>query len=458
MKTLLLSLLALSILFSCSGADAQEPGAAPAPAYWRWTPTPPMGWNSYDAYKDQVNEEQVLANAQYMKDHLRSHGWKYVVIDFRWYDPAPNGNDFALAERTDAKLAADDFGRMLPATNRFPSASDGRGFKALADKLHAMGLKFGFHMMRGIPRQSVRANTPIEGSAFKAADAANTSDTCGWCPDMYGVSSTPAGQAWYNAEYKLYASWGLDFVKVDDLSAPYHAAEIEMIRKALDQAGRPIVFSTSAGPTDVQQSQHIKTHANQWRISGDFWDNWGSLNGQFDLFHQWCQADATGPGHYPDGDMIPFGWVKSQSGGDIHPSRFTREEETTLMSLWALESSPLMLGDALPQNDDATTALLTNDAVLAIDQDPLALPAKRVSQAGGLEVWVKQLKGGAKAIGIFNRTDQSATGMLHWADCGLSGKQSLFDVWAHRDLGTFENQFSTPVAAHGVVLLRLKGK
>lgn len=434
--------------------SASPRALADQPGYWRWSPTPPMGWNSYDAYKDQVTEDQVMANARYMKDHLLQHAWKYVVIDFRWYDPEPNGNDFALGRRAGARLAADAYGRMLPAPNRFPSAGDGRGFKALADRLHTMGLKFGFHMMRGIPRQSVLANTPIAGSDFRAVEAANTNDTCGWCPDMYGVRNTAAGQAWYDAEYKLYASWGLDFVKVDDLSSPYHQDEIEMIRKAIDRSGRHIVFSTSAGPTDIGEAQHIATHANLWRISGDFWDRWGSLNHQFDLFDEWSKSGAAGPGHFPDGDMIPFGEVSSQTGGPLHESGFTREEEKTLMSLWSLESSPLMLGDDLPTTDADTLALLTNDEVLRLDQDPLVRPAQRISQANGLEVWVKPLKNGSKAIGLFNRSDAAATVTLKWGDAGLTGAQSLRDLWQHKGLGKFNSLFTAQVPAHGAVLLR----
>ena len=192
----------------------------PSPAYWKMAPTPPMGWNSYDSFGDNVTEEEILANARYQQEHLLSHGWKYVVVDYRWYDPGAHDNN--PNGRAGAKLAADRFGRLVPAPNRFPSAAAGKGFKPLADRLHAMGLKFGIHVMRGIPRQSVKANTPIEGSDFKAADAANTANICPWCPDMFGVDADkPAGQAWYDSILRQYADWGVDFVKVDDLSSPY---------------------------------------------------------------------------------------------------------------------------------------------------------------------------------------------------------------------------------------------
>ena len=215
-------------------ASSRSPGqeASTTPKYWSWSQVPPLGWNSYDAFGDSVTEEETLNNAKYMRKHLLAHGWKYAVIDFRWYDSVTTYDDRKLnRERTGAALAADQFGRMMPATNRFPSAMNGQGFKPLADKLHSMGLKFGLHMMRGIPRQAVITKTPIEGSPFTAADAANTSDTCGWCPDMYGVRTNAAGQAWYDSCARLWASWGLDFVKVDDICPnPYRFWEKTMIR------------------------------------------------------------------------------------------------------------------------------------------------------------------------------------------------------------------------------------
>ena len=426
------------------------------PAYWQWAPTPPMGWNSYDALGTSITEAETLANGQYMRDQLLSHGWKYIVIDARWYDTVSSFDDRDFnKERAGAKLAADAYGRLLPSLNRFPSAADGRGFKPLADKIHDMGLKFGFHMMRGIPRQAVNAKTPIEGSSFTAADAADTNNKCGWCPDMFGVRNNAAGQAWYDSCARLWASWGLDFVKVDDLSVPYYGDEVAMIRKALDKCGRPIVFSTSPGPTDVTHADQIKVLANQWRISGDFWDRWHDLDHQFDLFAQW--QGVGGPGHFPDGDMIPFGHlgIKCTIAGKERQTRFTHDEQLTLMSLWSLASSPLILGNNLPDTDEWTLSLLTNDEVLAIDQDPLGLAAKRVSQKDGLEVWVKEMKGGSKAIGLFNRSPKGASITLDWAAAGLNGRQNLRDLWQHKNLGVFDQTFSAAIPSHGVLLLKV---
>ena len=419
--------------------------------------TPPMGWNSYDAFGTSITEEETLANARSMQGKLLSHGWNTLVIDARWYDSVSSFDDRDFnKERVGAKLFADTNGRLFPAPNRFPSAENGQGFKPLADEIHAMGLKFGFHMMRGIPRQAVNAKTPIEGSSFTAADAGDPKSTCGWCPDMFGVRNNEAGQAWYDSCTKLWASWGLDFVKVDDLSSPYHAPEIEMIRKAIEKCGRPIVFSTSAGPTDTTQAAHVAKHANMWRISGDFWDRWKDLNHQFDLLAAW--QDVGGPGHWPDGDMIPFGHIgiKCTIAGPDRQTRFTPDEQRTLMSLWSLAPSPLMLGANLTDLDQATLALITNDEVLAVNQDPLGAKAKRIAQHDHTEVWVKNLRKRRQGCGPFQSRETATDVELLWSEAGLSGNREIRDLWSHRDLGSFNENFSVSVPRHSAILLRVK--
>ena len=427
------------------------------PSHWSWAPTPPMGWNSYDAWGTSIVEDEVLANARYMQQQLLPHGWKYIVIDARWYDSVSSYDDRNFnKERAGAKLFADEFGRMIPAPARFPSAVDGKGFKPLADQIHALGLKFGFHMMRGIPRQAVKAATPIEGSRFTAADAGDPKNTCSWCPDMFGVRNNEAGQAWYDSCARQWAAWGLDFVKVDDLSRPYSAHEIEMIRKALDKCGRPIVFSSSPGPTEPSRAEHIANNTNMWRISGDFWDRWEDLDRAFDLLGQW--QSVGGPGHWPDADMIPFGHIgiKCTIAGKDRQTRFTKDEQVTLMSLWSLAPSPLMLGNNLPDTDAWTLSLLTNDEVLAVNQDALGFPARRVMQTRGTEIWVKPLKNGGKAIGLFNRSSAAQSVELDWKSAGLSGQQALRDPWSHKALGVFDGKYGVQVPSHGAVLLLAK--
>jgi hypothetical protein len=454
------ALLLLLLINTSLTATAQAVAPGVGPEYWKWAPTPPMGWNSYDAWGTSVDEKEVLANARYMQEHLLAYGWKYIIIDARWYDSVSSYDDRDFnQDRVNAKLFADEFGRMFPATNRFPSAVDGKGFKPLAGQIHALGLKFGFHMMRGIPRQAVQVATPIEGSHFTAADAGDTNNKCGWCPDMFGVGNNEAGQAWYDSCARLWASWGIDFIKVDDLSNPYHASEIGMIRKAIDKCGRPIVFSTSPGPTDPAYANQVSVNANMWRISGDFWDQWGDshrsgLNHQFDLLAKW--QGVGGPGHWPDVDMIPFGHIgiKCTIAGPDRQTRFTTNEQITVMSLWALAPSPLMLGNNLPDTDAWTLSLLTNDEVLAVNQDPLGLPAKRVAQSEGAEIWVKELKDGSKAIGLFNRSAAAQDVELAWNDAGLIGRQELRDLWMRKSLGIMKERYTLRVPSHGAVLLR----
>jgi len=416
--------------------------------------TPPMGWNSYDAFGDNVVESEVLANARYVAAKLQPVGWDTVVVDYCWSDPGAHDNN--RNARTNAPLAADNFGRLLPATNRFPSAVDGAGFKPLADAVHALGLKFGIHIMRGIPRNSVKANLPIEGSNFTAADAGNTNNKCVWCPDMFGVNSNAAGQAWYDSCARLWAAWGADYIKVDDLSEPYHLAEVEMIRRAIDRCGRSIVFSTSPGETPFADAAHISTHANLWRVSGDFWDNWKSLDHEFTLGGRW--HDFVGPGHWPDADMLPVGHL-SVGKRSVGPDRFThltRDEQLTHISLWSLLPSPLMVGANLPDNDDWTTALLTNPEVLAVNQDPLGKPARRMIGPHDMtEMWMKGLAGGSYAVGFFNRTDQPVQVEILWRNLGFLSAPEVRDLWLRKDLGRQKN-FITELPPHGCALLRVK--
>ena len=420
--------------------------------------TPPMGWNSYDAFGDSVREDEVLANAAWLKEHLQPLGWDTVVVDFRWYDSKADG----VRAQNPEGVTIDEFGRCIPPTNRFPSAADGKGFKTLADKIHAMGLKFGIHIMRGIPRKAVDQNLPIAGSSFTAAQAVlpvgDPGRNCAWRNyDMYGVAATnAAGKAWYASIAKQYAAWGVDYVKCDDISSPYRTAEIEALSSALRSTDRSIVLSLSPGPTPINRGEDVKLLANLWRISGDFWDRWTSLNRNFDLFTRW--ASNAAPGHWPDGDMIPFAHI-CQRNCDVKPdrwTRFTRDEQLTLMSLWALAPSPLMLGMNLPDNDDWTTALLTNPEVIAVDQDTAGHAAQRVTGLNvPAEVWMKKLEDGSSTVGFFNRTDQPVKLDVAWASLGLSSRPQVRDLWTREDLGRQKN-FAAELAPHACLLLKAK--
>jgi hypothetical protein len=421
--------------------------------------TPPMGWNSYDSFGDAVTEAETLANAKWLKQHLQPYGWDTIVVDFRWYDSMADG----IRVQDPEGVTIDEFGRCIPPPSRFPSATNGAGFKPLADQLHAMGLKFGIHIMRGIPRRAVGRNLPIAGSSFTAAQAAlpagDVNRTCVWNHDMFGVDvATAAGKAWYASLARQYAAWGVDFIKCDDIADMfrgryYEGDEIETLSTALRLTDRSIVLSLSPGPAPVNASEHLKRFANLWRISNDFWDNWKSLDNNFGLFAGWAGNGA--PGHWADGDMIPFGHI-CQRNCDVRPDRwtaFTRDEQLALMSLWVLAPSPLMLGMNLPDNDDWTTAILTNPEVLAVDQDVLGKPARRMTADGCVaEMWVKSLANGSLAVGFFNRTEKAIPVNYRWHYLGFATAPLVRDLWCRKDLGRQQN-FTAELAPHGCALV-----
>lgn len=382
-------------------APSRGPQAAPVPelpAFHAWAPTPPMGWNSWDCFATTVTEAQVLAQADFMAEHLAAYGWQYIVVDIQWYEPGAQSH----AYRADAELVLDEHGRLWPAPNRFPSSTAGRGFGPLADAVHARGLKLGVHLLRGIPRQAVKANLPILGTSRRARDIANELDPCPWNPDMYGVDMTKEGaQAYYDSVFQLFAEWGIDYVKVDDLSRPYqaHAAELEAIRRAVDRAARPMVLSLSPGETPLEVADHVARHANLWRISDDFWDRWLPLREQFSRLAAWNPHRQ--PGAWPDADMLPLGTLVLGA----RKTRFTPEEQRTLMTLWSIARSPLMHGGDLTETDPATLALLTNAEVLAVNQG--STNNRPLFEHDDLIAWTADVPDSPdKLVAVFNARDR----------------------------------------------------
>ena len=326
----LVSVHALLTLF----AGAAFPQAALAP-------TPPMGWNSWDSFGTGVTENEVKANADYMAKNLAKYGWQYIVVDIQWSEPNPKTHGY----RPNTELAMDANGRLVPAPNRFPSAAGGQGFRPLADYVHAHGLRFGIHIMRGIPRRAVDRGLPIPGSPFTAAGVANKQSICPWNSDMYGVDvAKPGGQDYYDSIANLYASWGVDFIKADDMfgsgEAGDHSGEIGALSKAIKKTGRAIVLSLSPVTRDVNRAAFIGQHAQMWRISDDFWDRWVDLKRQFPNFTKW--NPYVKPGNWPDGDMLPLGHIGIRAErGEPRMSLLTHDEQKTLVTLWSIARSPL---------------------------------------------------------------------------------------------------------------------
>ncbi|MBQ4295348.1 MAG: NPCBM/NEW2 domain-containing protein [Prevotella sp.] len=364
-KTLLtLAVMALSLCAS----TAQE-----APATFRtWAPTPPMGWNSWDCYYSSVTEKEVLQNARYLVDNdLVRHGWEYVVVDIRWYCNHPSLGGGAYNQNGNQDYVLDAHGRYLPSPTRFPSAMVGgenHGFKALADSIHRMGLKFGIHIMRGVPRSVVGSTYTLKGSEQTPWSQVynGTTSPCTWLKDNLLVRNNEWGQLYYNSIMDLYAEWGVDFIKVDDLARPFYTDELHMIRRAIDQTGRPIVLSISPGKTQYTYAEECLANANMWRMMDDLWDNWSDVDAVFNEAHAWSSHYRWG--NYADCDMLPLGQISMTIGDPGYTSaqggrwtRLTQNEQLSMMTLWGICHSPLFFGGEMTRNDAFTLSLLNNE-------------------------------------------------------------------------------------------------
>ncbi|PIM51762.1 alpha-galactosidase [Roseateles chitinivorans] len=410
-------------------------------------PTPPMGWNSWNSFATTINEAQARETARIMADKLRPAGYDIFTIDIQWYEPTASSYTYSA----DPEPAMDGHGRLVPAVNRFPSSADGRGFGPLAADVHAMGLKFGIHLMRGIPRLAVKRNLPILGTSYRAADIADTSSVCSWNPDMYGVDMRkPGAQAYYDSVFALYASWGVDFIKMDDMSRPYdaHAAEIEAAHRAIVRTKRPMVLSLSPGETPVIRGDHVRQYAQMWRISDDFWDDWKMLEAQFTRLENWNPWRR--PGAWPDPDMLPLGRLALGE----RDTKFTADEQRTLMTLWAITRSPLIMGGDLRHLDEPTLALLTNPEVLAVDQASSDNRPHFVED--GVRIWsARPADGKGRYLALFNPGDKAREVSIALRDLALEGAQPVRDLWARRPLAQASGRFSQTLPAHGAGLYRI---
>ena len=420
---------------------------------------PPMGWNSWDAYGLTISEPQFRDNVNVLAKTLKPFGWQYAVIDEGWF--LKNPRDVKTPDRLVYEIDAN--GRYNPVPERFASALvDGKneGFRALSDYVHGLGLKFGIHIVRGIPRKSVKENLPIADSRFHAEDAADTTDACPWDPTNWGVRDTPAGQAWYDSLLGQYAGWGVDFIKVDCISDhPYKPAEIRMIHKAIAKTGRPIVLSLSPGPTSPGIVQQLLPYAQMWRISDDLWDFWKnnrhaprSVHDQFELAAAW--APYAHAGAWPDADMLPLGYLGPEPGdGEARQTRLTQGEQRTMVTLWSIMGSPLIVGANLTKLDDWTASLLTNRDILDIDQH--AHDQRQVAREGDTVAWTAAGENGIRYLALFNLNDRDKTIARTYAFYNLlSGSYRSRELWSNEDRGRSDS-ISLTLPPHSCILLEL---
>ncbi|KHK90964.1 glycoside hydrolase family 27 protein [Novosphingobium malaysiense] len=429
-------------------AASGKTGGAPAANAAGLALKPPMGWNSWNSFAGTIDETQALETAAIMRDRLLPSGYDTFTVDIQWYEPEAKGYTY----NTHPVPSLDAYGRLTPAPNRFPSAADGKGFAPLAEKVHAMGMKFGIHVMRGIARRAVELNLPILGTDLRAADIADTTSTCAWNPDMYGVDMRkPGAQEYYDGLFRLYAAWGVDFVKMDDMSRPYdaHAPEIEAAAQAISRCGRPIVLSLSPGETPLLRGDHVRRHAQMWRISDDFWDDWSLLEAQFTRLENWTPYRA--PGSWPDADMLPLGRLAL---GD-RDTRFTTDEQRTLMTLWSIARSPLIMGGDLRYLDKPTLDLLTNPGVLAVNQASTGNCPHYVED--GMKAWSAWSEDGSdRYLALFNVTDEARECGIALRQLGMAGPVAVYDVWQGAEIGNEAERVSSRLAPHASALYRLR--
>ncbi|KAJ9554494.1 hypothetical protein OSB04_018539 [Centaurea solstitialis] len=346
---------------------------------------PPRGWNSYDSFCWTVSEDEFLQNAQLLSQKLHAHGYEYAVVDYLWYRKLVPG---AYVDSLGYDVI-DEWGRVIPDPGRWPSSKGGKGFTEVAKKVHDMGLKFGFHIMRGISTQAVNANTPIldittgkayveSGKVWHAKDIGIKERACAWMTNgfMSVDTSLGAGRAFLRSLHHQYAEWNVDFVKHDCVFGDdLDLNEIKTVSEILKGLDRPIVYSLSPGTSVTPaMAKQVAPLVNMYRVTGDDWDNWGDVAAHFDVSRDFAAASMVGSqgllgSSWPDLDMLPLGWL-TDPGSNEGPHRMSRlslDEQKTQMTLWSMARSPLMFGGDMRKLDDATYGLLTNPILLEIN-------------------------------------------------------------------------------------------
>jgi hypothetical protein len=447
----------LSLIFTTGNLSAQMPA--------EFAPAPPMGWNSWDCFGLEVNEEQVKATADFMAEHLLPFGWQYVVIDMGWYyTPAVKTN---IGGMTSPPMNIDPYGRLIPDVTKFPSATDTLGFKPLADYIHSKGLKFGIHIMRGIPWKAASENTPVIGTDAHAKDVADYGNICAWSKAMVGLKmDMPASQAYYNSIFKLYADWGIDYIKVDDVAREFHDEDMLAITKAIQNSGRQMVLSLSPGPSPLSEADFFKEYANLYRISNDFWDHWKFVPQQMNYCEDWYEHIT--PGHWPDIDMLPFGKLRITGGDDWvaslledkyanigdELSRFTDLEKQTIMSLWSIFRSPLMFGGYLPETDTFTISLISNEEVLYVNQH--STHNRLLKKETNTWIWTADKPDSdEKYLALFNLNKDSKNIWVDFSSLGIDKNSRVRNLWTGQEPGIFGPAMGVNIEGHGSRLYKI---
>ncbi len=417
--------------------------------------TAPMGWNSWDCYGPSVTEETVRKNAAYMAKHLKRFGWEYIVVDIQWYQPTASAHLYEPF----ADLCMDGYSRLIPAEERFPSSAGGKGFGPLADYVHSLGLKFGIHIMRGIPRQAVHRNTRIWGTDKTARQIAKTDSICRWNTDMYGVDPEKEGaREYYDSIFALYASWGVDFIKCDDVcrELPHEESELVLLSNSLKGCGREMALSLSPGPALPEKAELYKQTAQMWRITDDFWDDWKLLYAMFERAEKWCAH--SGPGHWPDADMLPVGPLRLNDSPDGW-TRFTKDEQVTMMTLWSIFRSPLFIGGEMTGFDPFTLGLLTNERVLEMHKAARGSHQvwRRDLEGNEYALWTAQRAGGGTYAALFNLGEAPGTVRVGLDELEVPERATATELWSG-ETGTVQGELAASLPPHGAKVWLIQGE
>lgn len=418
---------------------------------------PPMGWNSWDCLGWGANETEVRAAADYMAKNLKHLGYEYIVIDMLWYGDAAASDFEAFVHGTipvKPHYTVDKFGRLLPDPVKFPSSVNGMGFKPLADYIHGLGLKFGLHILRGIPWQAADNNMLVKGSSAGAASIAQPGHGCEWYDGFYGVDmSKPGAQEYYNSQFELFAEWGVDFIKADDI---VDIPELEGISRASRSCGRKILLSVV--PDNIPYPV-LKENAHMARTGADFWDVWQMVKSGFPVAA--AAVKEAEPGFWPDLDMLPVGKLGlkiSYKGPDPRISNFNNEELHTLLTLWYISRMPLMIGGYLPETDQNTLDLLTNEEALAVNRT--GINPRQIKFRNAVIIWASDIPASNdKYLAFFNQWEsrEPVNIKVTFSELAMDSTREyrVRDLWMKKDLGNFRREFSAHVWAHGAGLYKI---
>jgi len=423
-----------------------------------WAPVPPMGWNSYDSYLGSGTQEQYMPNFAYLVANLSQFGYEYAVLDAGWY-----GYPFYT----------DGYSRVIPDPTTWPSSANNTGFTYLSNLAHSKGVKFGVHVMRGISMYAVQNNEKILGTNYTAQDIAVESDKCVWWNAWYGVNmSHPAAQAYYDSVIQLYADWELDFIKVDCIfgSRDFHKEDIIAISQAIQKTGREILLSLSPGvTTNSALAQEISSYVNAYRITDDFWDCYNTNTTQspcpYDginfvnhfpiLLNLTVQIGAKGLNGYswPDGDMLPLGYISNPDSGKAYPWKFTNlspDEQYSVFTLWCIFRNPLFFGGEMSNMDSFTYNLITNSEVIEIQKN--SSNNRQLWFNNNIYAWGANAGSSTNVVyvALFNLNSQSTEVNVMFNTVGIKSKTcDIRDLWTHQDLGTFTTNITTSINSHG---------